>query len=128
MTRRSLYFTVKRSHLIPTMTLFDAPDALGGLGQRSATTVAPQALAILNSPRVRAYAQSPSPRRVRPDVFKRAPAGSRRPGVPPRPRPPADDPKNSADALAFLQGQPEATALPDFCQAILGLNEFIYVE
>ena len=31
--RRSIYFTVKRSQLIPMMVLFDAPDALQGLGR-----------------------------------------------------------------------------------------------
>ena len=28
--RRSIYFTVKRSKLVPMMVLFDAPDALQG--------------------------------------------------------------------------------------------------
>ena len=31
--RRSVYFTVKRSQLIPMMMLFDAPDALQGIGR-----------------------------------------------------------------------------------------------
>ena len=30
--RRSIYFTVKRSKLIPMMQIFDAPDASGGIG------------------------------------------------------------------------------------------------
>src|SRR5207237_1282521 len=30
--RRSIYFTVKRSRLIPMMTLFDGPDSLQSLG------------------------------------------------------------------------------------------------
>ena len=42
--RRSIYFTVKRSKLMPMMMIFDAPDALrGGVGQRPTTTIAPQA-------------------------------------------------------------------------------------
>ncbi len=32
--RRSIYFMVKRSQLVPSMMLYDAPDALQGLGQR----------------------------------------------------------------------------------------------
>ena len=32
--RRSIYFIVKRSQLIPMMMLFDAPDALVGIEQR----------------------------------------------------------------------------------------------
>ncbi len=136
MNRRSLYFTVKRSHLIPTMTLFDAPDALQGIGRRPATTVAPQALALLNNPRVREAAHAFA-RRARPD-----------PSTPPAlavdrayrlalARPPEAD--ELADALDFLksqaeayragsQGDAEASALADFCQALLGLNEFVYVE
>jgi hypothetical protein len=136
MNRRSIYFTVKRSHLIPILTLFDAPDALQGLGQRAATTIAPQALALLNNPQVRTYAQSFA-KRVRPT-----------PETPPSDsidrayrlalaRPPDLD--ELADDLAFLKAQaesyraanqpdPELAALADFCQALMGLNEFIYVE
>jgi len=125
MRRRSLYFTVKRSHLVPTMTLFDAPDALGGLGQRAATTVAPQALALLNSPRVREYAAAFA-RRARPDANVALPEAIDRAYRLALARSPLPDER--ADALAFLRGQPEATGLPDFCQALLGLNEFIYVE
>src|SRR5690606_12424068 len=42
--RRSIYFTIKRSEMIPMMQLFDAPDALQGISQRQTTTIAPQAL------------------------------------------------------------------------------------
>ena len=56
--RRSIYFTVKRSKLMPMMTIFDGPDALGSLAQRPTTTIAPQALHLMNSPQVRAYAKS----------------------------------------------------------------------
>src|SRR5262249_45891800 len=53
--RRSIYFFVKRSKLVPTMVLFDAPDALGSTDRRPTTTVAPQALGILNAQTVRGY-------------------------------------------------------------------------
>ncbi|MCY2968572.1 MAG: DUF1553 domain-containing protein, partial [Planctomycetota bacterium] len=42
--RRSIYFTVKRSKLMPMLQPFDAPDALSSIGERPTTTVAPQAL------------------------------------------------------------------------------------
>ncbi len=136
MRRRSLYFTVKRSHLIPTMTLFDAPDALQGLGRRSATTVAPQALALLNNPRVREHAQAFA-RRVRPDASTPRPHAVDRAYRLALARPPAPD--ELADALDFLDAQAQAyrvagradadpPALADFCQALMGLNEFIFVE
>ncbi len=138
MRRRSLYFTVKRSHLIPTLALFDAPDALQGVARRSSTTVAPQALALLNNPQVRAYARAFAAR-VHP-----APGGDLALAIDQAyrlalARPP--DPDELADALAFLEAQaqayrsaepdapdPASKALVDLCQAILGLNEFVYIE
>src|SRR5207244_6323242 len=51
--RRSIYSTVKRSKLMPMMQLFDAPEALGGVAQRPTTTIAPQALLLMNNPNVR---------------------------------------------------------------------------
>ena len=39
------------------MQVFDAPDALQGLGERPTTTVAPQALLLLNNPQVRGHAR-----------------------------------------------------------------------
>ena len=55
--RRSIYFFVKRSQLVPMLMLFDAPDTLQDLSVRSETTVALQALMLLNSPLVRQYAE-----------------------------------------------------------------------
>jgi cytochrome c553 len=136
MNRRSLYFTVKRSHLIPIMTLFDAPDALQGLGQRSSTTVAPQALALLNNPRIRAYAQAFA-KRVRPAAEVSIETAIDRAYRLALARPPAPD--ELTEDIAFVKSQAETykaaghaeaelAALADFCQALMGLNEFVYVE
>src|SRR5207237_3738792 len=65
--RRSIYFTVKRSKLVPMMVIFDAPEALGGMAERPTTTIAPQALHLLNNPEVRAYARAFA-RRIAPDA------------------------------------------------------------
>ncbi len=130
--RRSIYFTVKRSKLVPMMTLFDAPDALSPIAVRSTTTNAPQALLIMNSPLVRQWAQgfarraAPSPdvplERVVRSAFLMALA--REP-----------DPGEINDSLAFFEGRAKANdpqarerALVDFCQAIFGLSEFINIE
>ncbi len=51
--RRSVYLRVKRSELVPFLTLFDAPDATRSIGDRGATTLPTQALTMLNSPFVR---------------------------------------------------------------------------
>jgi hypothetical protein len=47
--RRSLYLPVIRNHLYDVFQLFDAPDATVLNGDRATTTVAPQALFMLNS-------------------------------------------------------------------------------
>ncbi len=49
MSRRAVYFQIKRSQLIPMMMLFDWPEHLVSIGQRSTTTTAPQALSFINS-------------------------------------------------------------------------------
>src|SRR6185295_13063019 len=56
--RRSIYFTVKRSRIIPAMQAFDAPEPLVSQGSRPITTVAPQALFLMNSPNVRAWSSA----------------------------------------------------------------------
>ena len=47
--RRSIYMMTQRSRLLPLMTTFDFCDTTGPCGQRDVTTVAPQALALLNN-------------------------------------------------------------------------------
>ncbi|MGE3999108.1 MAG: PSD1 and planctomycete cytochrome C domain-containing protein, partial [Planctomycetaceae bacterium] len=47
--RRSIYTYLQRSLLPPLMTVFDQPDTTLPCGQRDVTTVAPQALALLNN-------------------------------------------------------------------------------
>ncbi|MDG2383289.1 MAG: PSD1 and planctomycete cytochrome C domain-containing protein [Pirellulaceae bacterium] len=58
MRRRSIYFTIKRSKLIPTMMLFDWPEHLVSIGQRPVTTTAPQALSFMNNNNTRSQAES----------------------------------------------------------------------
>lgn len=53
MRRRSIYFTIKRSKLVPMLQVFDVPEPLVSQGQRPTTTVAPQALLLLNNPHLR---------------------------------------------------------------------------
>ncbi len=134
--RRSIYFTVKRSQLVPSMMLFDAPDSLGGLGQRAATIVAPQALAMLNSALVQSSARAlahaclSAPGCTTEAAIQRAyQTGLAR----------TADAEELADSVAFFTraaetykaaGKTDATeaALADFCQVLLGMNEFIYID
>ena len=53
MERRSIYFQIKRSKLIPSMQLFDTPEPLVGQGIRPSTIISPQALLFMNNTQVR---------------------------------------------------------------------------
>lgn len=135
--RRSIYFTVKRSHLMNSMVVFDAPEPLVSQGNRPTTTVAPQALLLLNSPQARGWARA---------LATRLSADMKEPNLTALVTRAYQialgrTPKKSelSSAVSFIKqgeqeyraaGQTEARslALADFCQAVLGLNEFIYVD
>jgi hypothetical protein len=134
--RRSIYFMVKRSKLIPMMTLFDAPEPLVSVGGRPSTTIAPQALLFMNSPHVRGYAQNFA-KQLAPAADKSLDEVVRRGYLTALGRAPTNE--ELADTLGFLKQQMEAyaadkkpnpreLALADFCQVLLSLNEFVYVE
>jgi len=132
--RRSIYFTVKRSQLIAFLQLFDAPDTMQGIATRQESTVAPQALALLNSPIIREIATQFAGR-VRPnnetsiaqtiDTAYRI-ALCRKPTA-----------AETEAMQAFIERHQksranDANATPlavrDFCHLILCLNEFVYID
>jgi hypothetical protein len=134
--RRSVYFTMKRSRLIPILQLFDQPEPLVSVGQRAATTIAPQALALLNNPHVRRYALKFA-RRLAPELARSPSAAVSQAYLAALSRLP--DEIELADATAFVAAQarlhaasngPKADelALADFCQALFALNEFVYID
>jgi hypothetical protein len=128
MTRRSVYFTVKRSELIPSLVQLDFPESLQGIGQRVTTTVAPQALLMLNSPHVRASARAFA-ERLRPlaerSLAEAVAAGYERAvGRPPT----AAEREASVAYLRQQSGDGLPEALADFCQTLFALNEFYYVK
>jgi cytochrome c553 len=47
--RRSIYLQMKRSFTLPMLQIFDAPDTSASCPRRETSTVAPQALALMNS-------------------------------------------------------------------------------
>jgi hypothetical protein len=135
MKRRSIYFTIKRSKLIPMMVQFDWPDSLQGQGRRVNTTVAPQALLMMNNPQVRAAAGDFA-RRVSSGTSEVPKAVQRAYRIALGRMPTASE---LADAKAFVEYQsrsyeteqrekPGESAWTDFCQALLSLNEFVYVD
>jgi mono/diheme cytochrome c family protein len=132
MPRRSVYFFIKRSQLIPLMMLFDWPEHLVSMGQRTVTTTAPQALAILNSGLVRQCALGFAARVAGGDAesevarayriaFGRTPSESEA-------RLGKSFLGTQRAAYARLgRGDADRAALVDFCQAVIGMNEFIYI-
>ncbi len=63
--RRSIYMFTKRSLLLPLMTVFDFADTTLPCAQRNISTVAPQALALLNNDFVHAQSDALAERVVR---------------------------------------------------------------
>jgi hypothetical protein len=128
--RRSIYLTVKRSRLIPFLQMFDAPEPIQSIGDRSTTTVPSQALAMMNSPFVRGQAEklaarlkSPSPESAEATAAKAYRVVlSREP-----------TPMELQRAKAFLEAasstpQSRDAALAELCHVLVCLNEFIYVD
>jgi hypothetical protein len=134
--RRSIYFFVKRSQLVPMITLFDGPDTLQDLPCRVSTTIAPQALMLMNNSIVRERAVEFA-RRLKPAADSSLADAIRLAYEITLSRAPAPD--ELIDAEAFLNEQSTAyrkagkadaadLALADFCQTLMSLNEFVYVE
>jgi len=133
--RRSIYFTMKRSQLIGSMVVFDQPEPLVSQGARPTTTVAPQALLLMNGPQVREWAEAFA-RRVEAETSGgEVLAQINRAYLLALSRPATA--KEQASAAAFLASQaasyeaekkpnPRSLALADFCQVLFGLNEFAY--
>ena len=136
--RRSIYLPIVRSALYDVFQAFDFPDPSVPNGQRQITTVAPQALFMMNSQFVadqaEAFAQSllsdvAADNMTRVETAYRL-AYSRLP-----------TPEEAATALAYLEDYAEALgarettkekrqqrAWQSLCRAIISANEFVYLE
>jgi hypothetical protein len=134
--RRSVYLFHKRVVQYPLMQAFDAPDAQVSCGRRVNTTVAPQALALLNDPFVRKRAEELT-ERLSKEAVSEVESQIRRAFELGLGRLPSLE--ELADASSFLAEQTaarrertkegaERLALVDFCQALFSLNEFVYVD
>ena len=133
MKRRSIYFFIKRSKLIPSMMLFDWPEHLVSIGKRSQTTIAPQALSFLNSSQGRECARGLADRLTKKtikgvvdEVFWLALS-----------RAPRTEEQRLGETFMMQQekvyaGQTPAgafrNACVDLCQMVMSTNEFIYIE
>lgn len=130
--RRSIYFTVKRSQLMPSMTVFDAPDGTTPVAERPQTTIAPQALLLMNNQQIRLAARQFATKLM--SITDHSPEAAVRMGylvaVSRLP-----DEIELANSVAFMNQQTTgdthaepAQTLVNFCQVLFCLNEFIYTE
>jgi hypothetical protein len=106
--RRSIYVFIKRSVLVPFFEVNDQPAASASCGRRARTTVAPQALALLNDPFVRESAKAFAARAGSPERAFLLALG----------REPTPSELEVAKGLDLV----------DFCQVLFTLNEFLYVD
>ena len=118
---RSVYLVQKRTVRVPFMETFDLPENSASCARRNESTVAPQALSLLNSPLAVEAARSFSRRvvleagadpqrqieRAFQIAFQRRPA------------------KSELEACLRIAQQ---RSLTEVCRALLNLNEFIYVD
>ncbi|QDU38126.1 hypothetical protein Mal4_24480 [Maioricimonas rarisocia] len=122
--RRSIYLFVRRNLRFPFLEVFDKPDTNLSCAQRSETTIAPQALHLLNSDFSLECARHLAARLVETDGTDHerieqcyALVLGRIPG-----------PAELAAAEAFLGQQPGRDDWTDFCLAMFNLNEFVYLD
>ena len=130
--RRSIYLRVKRSELLPVMTIFDAPEPTASIGERSVTTVPSQALAMMNSLFVRQQAEKLADRVAKSAGSDSAQAVDQAFRIALARAPTRTE---AARLSAFLDqaaagGSADARrkALAEACHTILCLNEFVYVD
>ncbi|MBT5885940.1 MAG: DUF1549 domain-containing protein [Planctomycetaceae bacterium] len=132
--RRSIYLTVKRSNLIPILQLFDAPDSIQSIGHRDVTTVPPQALALMNSPLTRQLAEKFAKRiyasgeTTMQQVVNQA-------YILALSRFPTESEKTQMIGFITAQGisygntdKSRSQAVVDYCQLMLCLNEFLFID
>jgi hypothetical protein len=114
-TRRGVYLYVKRSFKMPMLETFDVPDPTLSCARRESSTVAPQALAMMNGDFTNTYAAEMATRFAGPSAIEsvwRHALG----------RPPSPEEKQRAEA--FLQ----RNSLTGLCLLVLNMNEFLYVD
>lgn len=139
--RRSVYIFAKRNLPYPLLQAFDSPDMHESCARRESTTIAPQALFLLNSDETLGCARTFAERLLHESSqIENAPAAPD--GTSSRAaliqhayriaygRSPEES--EQRDALEFLTSQgrlvDERSAVVDFCHALLNANEFLCIE
>lgn len=146
--RRTVYVFVRRSARMPMIEAFDAPDTVTGCGRRLSTVTPTQALALMNSEFVSDQAKYFAERILR-DAGNSPESWVGRAYALALSRPPSNreielamdfilrqTQRHERDETAKAQGDiyyireedPQYSALTDFCQVVLSLNEFVYID
>jgi len=120
-TRRSIYLQMKRSMALPMLQIFDAPDTASSCARRETSTVAPQALAMMNSDFSTAQAEQFAAR-IRKQAGENQEASVDTGWRLAFGRLPA--PEERAAALDYLR----RNSLQRLCLLIFNMSEFIYVD
>ena len=121
--RRSVYLYVKRSFPFPMLAIFDQPDTAVSCPRRDVTTVAPQALALLNSEFMERQARKLAARLQAGHTQERD-AWIRGAWQLVLSRDPS--PEEKEKALAFLTTG--SSELDKLCLVLLNMNEFLYID
>jgi hypothetical protein len=119
--RRSVYLQMKRSLTLPLLQIFDAPDTATSCPRREHSTVAPQALAMMNGESNQAQAEQFAARIKK--LAGEDPAASVETGWKLAfGRTPTAEERETA--VEFLR----RNSLPRLCLLIFNMSEFIYVD
>jgi hypothetical protein len=118
---RSLFLVQKRNTRVPMLESFDLPDNSTSCACRQVSTVAPQALTLLNSA-VASQAARSFAQRVKREAGEEAARQVERAFELALQRPPDEA---EAEACRRLMAERNLTEL---CRALLNLNEFVYVD
>ncbi len=122
-SRRSLYVFVRRNLRYPFFEAFDRPDTNASCPKRPVTTIAPQALSLLNSPLSSEAAHALAARAER-EAGRDIDAKVERAYLLTLGRRPDAEEKTLARGFLSARG----SSLADLCLALINLNEFVYVD
>ncbi len=136
--RRSLYMFAKRSLAVPMMTVFDSCDTTAPIGRRDVSTVAPQALTLLNNRWVHDESEAMARRvmAVSNNTKERIEAAWR---IALARKPTASEQATASEFLHSLgitaeaakdseAQQVEVKAWASLCHTLINTNEFIYID
>jgi hypothetical protein len=119
--RRSLYVFSKRSIRYPMFEAYDQPNLVNSCDRRNRSTIAPQALLLMNNNFVLVQARQFAAR-LRKDAGNDVRAQIERAFALALGRAPSTAERGRAEE--YLRGGPQR--LEEFCQALFNLNEFVY--